>query len=137
MRLYALTISALLSLTPLAASAKAPVLVELFTSQGCAGCAEANAYAAALASRDDVLPLQFKIEGWNKLGLTGEEIVSIRGLADIYPRRTLTVELYRPSDGRIARFPVICRIDTPTELEYFRNGGVLNYVLRNLARQAV
>ncbi len=45
----------------------------------------------------------------------------------------LTVELYRPSDGRVARFPVICRIDTPTELDYFRAGGVLNYVLRNLA----
>ena len=43
----------------------------------------------------------------------------------------------RPSDGRIARFPVRCRIDTSTELEYYKNGGVLNYVLRNLARQAV
>ena len=84
-----------------------------------------------------VLPLQFKIDGWHKLGLTGEEIVSIRGLTDLSPRRTLTIELYRPSDGRVARFPVICRIDTPTELEYFRNGGVLNYVLRNLARDAV
>ena len=81
-----------------------------------------------------VLPLQFKVDGWQKLGLTGEEIVSIRGLNDISPRRTLTVELYRPTDGKIARFPVICRIDTPTELEYFKNGGVLNYVLRNLAR---
>ncbi len=80
-----------------------------------------------------VLPLQFKVDGWQKLGLTGEEIVSIRGLADLSPRRTLTVELYRASDGRIARFPVICRIDTPTELDYFRQGGVLNYVLRNLA----
>jgi aconitate hydratase len=81
-----------------------------------------------------VLPLQFKEEGWHKLGLTGEEIVSIRGLENLSPRTTLTVELYRPSDGRIARFPVICRIDTPTELEYFKNGGVLPYVLRNLAR---
>ncbi len=44
------------------------------------------------------------------------------------------MELYRPSDGRIARFPVICRIDTPTELAYFQNGGVLPYVLRHLAR---
>jgi len=84
-----------------------------------------------------VLPLQFKIDGWQKLGLTGEEIVTIRGLLDVSPRRTLTVELYRPSDGRVARFPVICRIDTPTELEYFKNGGVLNYVLRNLAKEAV
>ncbi|RAK57436.1 aconitate hydratase AcnA [Phenylobacterium deserti] len=83
-----------------------------------------------------VLPLQFLQEGWQKLGLTGEEIVTIRGLTELAPRKQLIVELYRPTDGRIARFPVRCRIDTPTELEYFKNGGVLNYVLRNLARQA-
>ncbi len=82
-----------------------------------------------------VLPLQFLQEGWHKLNLTGEEIVTIRGLTELSPRRQLTIEMYRPSDGRIARFPVRCRIDTPTELEYFKNGGVLNYVLRNLARQ--
>jgi aconitate hydratase len=82
-----------------------------------------------------VLPLQFLQEGWHKLGLTGEEIVTIRGLTELAPRKQLIVEMYRPSDGRIARFPVRCRIDTPTELEYFKNGGVLNYVLRNLARQ--
>ncbi len=81
-----------------------------------------------------VLPLQFINEGWQKLGLTGEEIVSVRGLGELAPAKQLIVELYRPSDGRIARFPVRCRIDTPTELEYFRAGGVLNYVLRNLAR---
>jgi aconitate hydratase len=81
-----------------------------------------------------VLPLQFLQEGWHKLNLTGEEIVTIRGLTELSPRRQLTVEMYRPSDGRIARFPVRCRIDTPTELEYFKNGGVLNYVLRNLAK---
>jgi aconitate hydratase len=81
-----------------------------------------------------VLPLQFKVDGWRKLNLTGEEIVTIRGLNELSPRRTLTVEVYRASDGRIARFPVICRIDTPTELDYFKAGGVLNYVLRNLAR---
>ncbi len=82
-----------------------------------------------------VLPLQFRAEGWQRLNLTGEEIVNIRGLESLAPRKSLTVELYRPSDGRIARFPVICRIDTPTELAYFRDGGVLPYVLRNLARQ--
>jgi aconitate hydratase len=81
-----------------------------------------------------VLPLQFINEGWQRLNLTGEEIVSIRGLQDLSARKQLIVELYRPSDGRIARFPVRCRIDTPTELDYFRNGGVLNYVLRNLAK---
>jgi aconitate hydratase len=83
-----------------------------------------------------VLPLQFLQEGWHKLGLTGEEIVTIRGLTELAPRKQLIVEMYRPTDGRIARFPVRCRIDTPTELEYFKNGGVLNYVLRNLARPA-
>ena len=65
--------------------------------------------------------------------LTGEEIVTIRGLTELSPRRQLTIEMYRPSDGRIARFPVRCRIDTPTELEYYKNGGVLHYVLRSLA----
>jgi aconitate hydratase len=83
-----------------------------------------------------VLPLQFVAEGWQRLGLTGEEIVTIRDLDDLQPRRQLMVELYRPSDGKIARFPVRCRIDTQTELTYFRNGGVLNFVLRNLAREA-
>ena len=83
-----------------------------------------------------VLPLQFLSDGWQRLGLTGEEIVSIRGLQDLSPRKQLIVELYRPTDGRIARFPVRCRIDGPTELEYFQNGGVLNYVLRNLAAGA-
>jgi aconitate hydratase len=83
-----------------------------------------------------VLPLQFRMEGWQRLNLTGEEIVNIRGLEALAPRKSLTVELYRPSDGRIARFPAICRIDTPTELAYFKDGGVLPYVLRNLARQS-
>ncbi|GGZ20842.1 aconitate hydratase AcnA [Asticcacaulis endophyticus] len=81
-----------------------------------------------------VLPLQFKVDGWAKLGLTGEEIVTIRGLENVQPRQELIVELFRPSDGKMARFPVRCRIDTPTELEYYRNGGVMPYVLRNLAR---
>jgi aconitate hydratase len=84
-----------------------------------------------------VLPLQFKVDGWQKLGLTGEEIVTIRGLTDVRPRQELMVELFRPSDGKAARFPVRVRIDTPTELEYFRSGGVLPFVLRNLAREAV
>ncbi|MGA0605796.1 aconitate hydratase AcnA [Phenylobacterium sp. VNQ135] len=83
-----------------------------------------------------VLPLQFLQEGWHKLNLTGEEIVTIRGLTELAPRKQLIVEMYRPSDGRIARFPVRCRIDTPTELEYFKQGGVLNYVLRSLAKPA-
>jgi aconitate hydratase len=81
-----------------------------------------------------VLPLQFQVEGWARLGLTGEEIITIRGLDKLGPRKTLTVELFRPADGKVARFPVTCRIDTETELEYFKSGGVMPYVLRNLAR---
>ncbi|MDC7677096.1 aconitate hydratase AcnA [Asticcacaulis machinosus] len=84
-----------------------------------------------------VLPLQFKVDGWAKLGLTGEEIVTIRGLENVQPRQELIVELFRPSDGKMARFPVRCRIDTPTELEYYKNGGVMPFVLRNLARGVV
>ncbi|HZZ34715.1 MAG TPA: aconitate hydratase AcnA, partial [Caulobacteraceae bacterium] len=52
-----------------------------------------------------VLPLQFIAEGWQRLGLTGDEIVTIRDLDDIAPRKQLMVELYRASDGKIARFP--------------------------------
>jgi aconitate hydratase len=86
-----------------------------------------------------VVPLQFKAEGWTRLGLTGEEIVTIRGLSDanvgrLRPRQDLWVELFRPSDGKMARFPVRCRIDNQTELDYFKAGGVMPYVLRNLAR---
>ncbi len=81
-----------------------------------------------------VLPLQFQVEGWARLGLTGEEIITIRGLNQLAPRKTLMVELFRPSDHKVARFPVTCRIDTETELDYFKAGGVMPYVLRNLAR---
>jgi aconitate hydratase len=89
-----------------------------------------------------VVPLQFKADGWQKLGLTGEEIVTVRGLSDVNigklkPRQDLWVELFRPSDGKMARFPVRCRIDNQTELDYFRAGGVMPYVLRNLAGGAV
>jgi aconitate hydratase len=85
-----------------------------------------------------VVPLQFKQEGWTRLGLTGEEIVTIRGLSDanvgrLKPRQDLWVELFRASDGKMARFPVRCRIDNQTELDYLRADGVMPYVLRNLA----
>ncbi|MFN7359262.1 aconitate hydratase AcnA, partial [Brevundimonas sp.] len=77
-----------------------------------------------------VVPLQFKADGWTRLGLTGDEIVTIRGLSDanigkLKPRQELFVELFRPADGKMARFPVRCRIDTETEMEYFKAGGVM------------
>lgn len=81
-----------------------------------------------------VLPLVFE-EGtsWQTLGLTGAEQVTIRGIeGDLRPRQTLTAEITM-ADGSKKDVPLICRIDTLDELEYFRNGGILQYVLRQLA----
>ena len=59
--------------------------------------------------------------------------VSIAGLTDdLKPRQTLHAEI-TSADGKTQRVPLICRIDTLDELEYFRNGGILAYVLRQLA----
>jgi len=82
-----------------------------------------------------VLPLQFK-EGTcaATLGLTGEESYTIHGVADLKPRQDVTVEVKRP-DGSSTSFVAQCRIDTFNELEYFRSGGILHYVLRRLAAQ--
>jgi aconitate hydratase len=81
-----------------------------------------------------VIPLQFKEgEGWQMLGLIGDEKVTIRGLSgDLRPRQMLEAEIVR-SAGPPARIGLQCRIDTVDELDYFRNGGILHYVLRNLA----
>ena len=80
-----------------------------------------------------VLPLQFA-EGVTRetLKLTGDETFTIRGVADLRPRQTVEVELTRP-DGSKETFATRCRIDTVNELEYFLNGGILQYVLRKLA----
>ena len=83
-----------------------------------------------------VLPLQFP-DGmsWEGLGLTGDEEVSVSGIEDISPRQTIDVIIKR-ANGETIDVPAIVRIDTENELEYFRNGGILHYVLRNLAREA-
>jgi aconitate hydratase len=80
-----------------------------------------------------VLPLQFA-DGVTRqtLGLTGDETFTIHGVADLRPRQDVTVTLARP-DGSTETFQTRCRIDTVNELEYFLNGGILQYVLRNLA----
>jgi aconitate hydratase len=81
-----------------------------------------------------VIPLLFE-EGtsWQTLGLRGDEQVTIRGLhADLKPRQRMIAEIVS-SDGTLKRVPLTCRIDTLDELEYFRNGGILQYVLRQLA----
>jgi len=82
-----------------------------------------------------VLPLQFK-DGMTRkdLNLTGYETFDVGGIeAGLKPRMDLPLTIhYR--DGSSRTVPVICRIDTAEEIEYFRNGGVLHYVLRNLAQ---
>ncbi|HEY5597760.1 MAG TPA: aconitate hydratase, partial [Kiloniellales bacterium] len=81
-----------------------------------------------------VLPLTF-IEGtsWQSLGLTGREVVTIRGLAEgLRPRHRLIADIALEGGKRI-EVPLICGIDTLEELDYFMNGGILHYVLRQLA----
>jgi aconitate hydratase len=80
------------------------------------------------------LPLVFE-EGtsWQSLGLKGDEKVTIKGLSEgLLPRKMLEVEI-ASADGKVTKVPVMCRIDTLDELEYFKNGGILHYVLRQLA----
>ncbi|GAB6387332.1 aconitate hydratase AcnA [Stutzerimonas marianensis] len=80
-----------------------------------------------------VLALQFVGDQTRQsLGLTGTERLSIRGMsADIKPRQLLTVDVER-SDGSQDSFQVLCRIDTLNEVEYFKAGGILHFVLRQL-----
>lgn len=80
-----------------------------------------------------VLPLQFKEgEGRVSLGLTGEETFSIAGIAEgLKPGKELEVKCTR-TDGSEFSFFALTRIDTPNELEYYRHGGILQYVMRSL-----
>ncbi|MCX8476597.1 MAG: aconitate hydratase AcnA [Sphingomonas sp.] len=80
-----------------------------------------------------VLPLQFA-EGVTRetLKLDGSETFTITGVAGLRPRQDVEVTLTR-KDGATETFQTRCRIDTVNELEYFLNGGILQYVLRNLA----
>ncbi len=82
-----------------------------------------------------VLPLQF-VDGASRqsLGLTGREVYDIEGIAQgLKPGQTLMVKARR-EDGTEVSFPTRVRIDTPIEVEYYRHGGILPYVLRELAR---
>jgi len=80
-----------------------------------------------------VLPLVFE-EGmsWQQLGLKGNETVSIRGIGKLAPSVKLTATIAFP-DGLKKEVPLLCRVDTLDELNYFKSGGILHYVLRNLA----
>jgi aconitate hydratase len=80
-----------------------------------------------------VLPLQFSDgDTRESLGLTGDETFSISGIANLAPRQDVEVQVTR-ADSTNFSFVTRCRIDTLNELEYFRHGGILHYVLRNLA----
>ncbi|PWB83394.1 MAG: aconitate hydratase AcnA [Methylocystaceae bacterium] len=81
-----------------------------------------------------ILPLIFEPgTSWASLGLTGAERVTIHGLQEtLTPRQTLEAKIAYP-DGSTKTVPLLARIDTLDELEYFRNGGILPYVLRQLA----
>lgn len=82
-----------------------------------------------------VLPLQFSDgQTWQSLGLTGEETYDIDGLDDsLQPRSQVTVTAMA-ADGSVKSFTCDVRIDTPVELQYYRNGGILPTVLRALAK---
>jgi aconitate hydratase len=79
-----------------------------------------------------ILPLQFE-PGKNAgtLGLTGKERFDIVGLTDMPKQLTVTATA---DDGKVTRFNVLVRIDTPQELQYYKHGGILEYVLRQLAK---
>jgi aconitate hydratase len=82
-----------------------------------------------------VLPLEFANGAtWQSLELTGEEIIDVPELSnDLQPRSTIMVHATDASGNRKS-FPCIVRIDTPVEMQYYRNGGILPTVLRNLSR---
>ncbi|XXF79402.1 aconitate hydratase AcnA [Myxococcaceae bacterium GXIMD 01537] len=81
-----------------------------------------------------VLPLQFEAgQDAQSLGLTGHETFEISGVADnLAPQKKLTVKA--TGEGGTKEFTALCRIDTPNELDYYRHGGILQYVLRQLAK---
>ena len=81
-----------------------------------------------------VLPLQFKQgEDRESLGLTGEETFDIAIDDNVEPSQTIHVTATKP-DGQTIEFETTCRLDTPVEIDYYRNGGILHKVLRDMAK---
>ena len=80
-----------------------------------------------------VLPMVFE-DGlsWQSIGLKGDELVTIPGITSVRPRMKINIQI-TAADGVTREVPCICRIDTENEIAYYRNGGILQYVLRNLA----
>jgi aconitate hydratase len=82
-----------------------------------------------------ILPLQFQPgENRTTLGLTGAEVFDIEGIAEgLAVRKVLTVRARR-ADGSEVTFQAVARLDSPIDIEYYRHGGILQYVLRQLTR---
>lgn len=79
-----------------------------------------------------VLPLQFKQgENAQSLGITGFELFDIEGISDLSPRKKLSVTA-TDKEGNKKQFNVICRLDSPVEIDYIKNGGILQTVLRQM-----
>ena len=79
-----------------------------------------------------VIPLEFKPgETRESLGLTGHEVFEIEGIASLAPRKEITVRA-KSDDAKTKTFSVIARADTPEEVSYYRHGGILQYVLRQM-----
>jgi aconitate hydratase len=83
-----------------------------------------------------VLPLLFQ-EGTTRhsLNLKGDELIDITGLDNLHPRMDLALKITR-ADGTVDNISVICRVDTLDEVNYYRHGGILHYVLRGMAKAA-
>ncbi|MFA5949301.1 MAG: aconitate hydratase AcnA [Hyphomicrobium sp.] len=80
-----------------------------------------------------IIPFVFEPgTSWETLGLDGSESVTLKGLSDLRPRQIVEASIAK-ADGTKLAVPLICRIDTLDEIEYYKNGGILQYVLRNLA----
>ena len=82
-----------------------------------------------------VLPLQFKAgENAESFGITGLETLTIVGVSgDWVPRQDVTIDMVR-ADGSRTAFVVTARLDTPVEINYYRNGGILRTVLRKMLK---
>ena len=79
-----------------------------------------------------VLPLQFTgNDSAESLGLKGDETFDLTGLDDITPLQDVTLVVHR-ADGTTQNVPLLLRIDTPIEVDYYRHGGILPFVLRQL-----
>ncbi|MEM1209788.1 MAG: aconitate hydratase AcnA [Planctomycetota bacterium] len=82
-----------------------------------------------------VLPLTFQDgQTHDSLSLTGEESFDIPLTDDVQPGQTIQVTATHPTTGKVTTFDTTCRIDTPVEVDYYRNGGILHAVLRNMAK---